>query len=79
MYLMKFCDEISLQYNLNIYRFLSNSLKPRGKLFCLLPAQNLFVDMNAKKPYHDRNSIYYYNQVHTQEHGNASKCIKCGK
>ncbi|MCM1425551.1 MAG: aldo/keto reductase [Eubacterium sp.] len=40
---------------------------------------DLFADMNAKKQYHDWNSDYYYNQVHTQGHGKASDCIKCGK
>ena len=40
---------------------------------------DLFADMNAKKQYHDCNSDYYYNQVHTQGHGKASDCIKCGK
>lgn len=40
---------------------------------------DLFADMNAKKQYRDWNSDYYYNQVHTQGHGKASDCIKCGK
>ena len=40
---------------------------------------DLFADMNAKKQHHDWNSDYYYNQVHTQGHGKASDCIKCGK
>ncbi len=40
---------------------------------------DLFADMNAKKQYHDWNSDYYYNQVHTQGHGKASDCIQCGK
>lgn len=40
---------------------------------------DLFADMNAKRQYKDWNSDYYYNQVHTQNHGKASECIKCGK
>lgn len=40
---------------------------------------DLFADMNAKKQYHDWNSDYYYNEVHTQGRGKASDCIKCGK
>ncbi len=40
---------------------------------------DLFADMNAKKQHHDWNSDYYYNQGHTQGHGKASDCIKCGK
>ena len=40
---------------------------------------DLFACMNAKKPFHDWNSSYYYNKVHTQNGGKASDCIKCGK
>ncbi|MCM1233883.1 MAG: aldo/keto reductase [Ruminococcus flavefaciens] len=40
---------------------------------------DLFADMNAKQQYQDWNSDYYYGQVHTQSHGKASDCIKCGK
>lgn len=40
---------------------------------------DLFADMNAKQQYQDWNSDYYYGQVHTQNHGKASDCIKCGK
>ena len=40
---------------------------------------DLFACMNAKKLFHDWNSSYYYNKVHTQNGGKASDCIKCGK
>ena len=40
---------------------------------------DLFADMNAKQQYQDWNSDYYYEQVHTQNHGKAGDCIKCGK
>ena len=40
---------------------------------------DLFACMNAKKIYHDWNTDYYYNTVHTVQKGKASDCIKCGK
>lgn len=40
---------------------------------------DLFACMNAKKVYHDWNSDYYYNDVHTKHGGKASDCIGCGK
>ena len=40
---------------------------------------DLFACMNAKKIYHDWNTDYYYNNVHTVQKGKASDCIKCGK
>lgn len=40
---------------------------------------DLFADMNSKQQYKNWNSDYYYGQVHTQNHGKASDCIKCGK
>ncbi len=40
---------------------------------------DLFADLNAKRQYKNWNSDFYYNQVHTQGHGKASDCIRCGK
>ena len=40
---------------------------------------DLFACLNAKRIYQDWNQDYYYSQVHTQGHGKASDCIKCGK
>lgn len=40
---------------------------------------DLFACMNTKQIYHDWNADYYYNEVHTVNHGKASDCIKCGK
>lgn len=40
---------------------------------------DLFALMNTKNIYHDWNTDYYYNQVHTKNKGKASDCIKCGK
>lgn len=40
---------------------------------------DLFACMNAKKVFHDWNSEYYYNEVHTKHNGKASACIQCGK
>ena len=38
---------------------------------------NLFSCMNTRTRY--GGSAYYYNHVHTVNHGKASDCIKCGK
>ncbi|MDE5562243.1 MAG: aldo/keto reductase [Clostridiales bacterium] len=40
---------------------------------------DLFVCMNTKNIYHDWNTNYYYDEVHTKNKGRASDCIKCGK
>ena len=40
---------------------------------------DLFACMNAKKIFHDWNTDYYYNNVHTVNNRKASDCIKCGK
>ena len=40
---------------------------------------DLFSCYNAKIHFHDWNADYYYNNVHTVNHGKASDCIKCGK
>ena len=40
---------------------------------------DLFACMNTKNIYHDWNTDYYYNQVHTKNGGKASECIACGK
>ena len=40
---------------------------------------DLFACMNTKQLYHDWNADYYYNNVHTVNHGKASDCIECGK
>ncbi len=39
---------------------------------------DLFACMNAKKMYQNWNSDHYY-EIHTNGHGKASDCIKCGK
>ena len=40
---------------------------------------DLFACMNAKKVFHNWNTDYYYNEVHTKNGGKASSCLKCGK
>lgn len=40
---------------------------------------DLFACMNTKQIYHDWNADYYYNNVHTVDHGKASDCVECGK
>ena len=40
---------------------------------------DLFACMNTKQIYHDWYADYYYNNVHTVDHGNASDCVECGK
>lgn len=40
---------------------------------------NLFACLNAKNVYDDWHAEWYYNNVHTVDHGLASSCIKCGK
>ncbi len=40
---------------------------------------DLFACLNAKNTHQDWNAAYYYEEVHTQNHGRASDCIKCGK
>ena len=40
---------------------------------------DLFACLNTKNIYHDWNTDYYYNEVHTKNGGKASECIKCGK
>lgn len=39
---------------------------------------DLFADMNARTIYKNWNSAFYYN-IHTQNSGKASNCVKCGK
>lgn len=39
---------------------------------------DLFADMNAEKTFRDWNSAMYYD-IHTQNKGKASDCIRCGK
>lgn len=43
-----------------------------------IPIPDLFADMNAKKTFHDWNSDMYY-EIHTQNAGKASDCIRCGR
>ncbi|MCM1363698.1 MAG: aldo/keto reductase [Ruminococcus sp.] len=40
---------------------------------------DLFACLNAKKQFKNWNTDYYYNEIHTQNGGKASDCIKCGK
>lgn len=40
---------------------------------------DLFACLNAKKVFHNWNTDYYYNSVHTVKNGKASDCIRCGK
>jgi len=44
-----------------------------------IPIPDLFACMNAKKLYHNWNTDYYYNSVHTSRGGKASDCIECGQ
>lgn len=40
---------------------------------------DLFACLNSKKVFHNWNTDYYYENVHTVNNGKASACIKCGK
>ena len=40
---------------------------------------DLFACMNTKKQFHDWNSDYYYQDVHTKSAAKASDCLKCGQ
>lgn len=40
---------------------------------------DLFACLNAKRQFQNWNTDYYYSNVHTQNHGKASDCIRCGK
>ena len=40
---------------------------------------DLFACMNSKNVFHNWNTDYYYENVHTVNNGKASACIKCGK
>ncbi len=40
---------------------------------------DLFACLNSKKVFHNWNTDYYYNNVHTVRNGKASDCIRCGK
>ena len=40
---------------------------------------DLFACMNAKKIFNNWNSGFYYSQVHTENGGKASDCVKCGR
>jgi len=40
---------------------------------------DLFACMNAKRIFDNWNTAYYYNNIHTQNGGKASQCVKCGQ
>lgn len=40
---------------------------------------DLFACLNSKRVFHNWNTDYYYDNVHTVGHGKASACVKCGK
>ena len=40
---------------------------------------DLFACMNMKKLFQGWSADFYYNNIHTVNHGKASDCIKCGK
>lgn len=40
---------------------------------------DLFACLNSKKIFNNWNTGYYYSNIHTQNGGKASDCIKCGK
>lgn len=40
---------------------------------------DLFACLNAHNIFHNWNTAYYYNNIHTAGQGRASDCIKCGR
>ena len=44
-----------------------------------IPIPDLFACMNTRKQFHDWNSDYYYQDVHTKSAAKASDCLKCGQ